>query len=51
MTTSTPAPGYYGNSGDGFGGGNEMTHIQQMISVRRRGRDEREEEGRGVELN
>ena len=28
-----------------------MTQIQQMVSVRRRGRDEREEKGRGVKLN
>ena len=50
MTTSTPAPDYYGNSGGGFGGGSGMTQIQQMFSVRRRGRDEMEK-GRGVELN
>ena len=33
MATSTPAPGYYGNSGGGFGGGSGMTQIQQMVSV------------------
>ena len=39
MATSTPAPGYYGNSGGGFGGSG-MTQIQQMVSdwVRERGR-------------
>ena len=50
MTTNTPALGYYGNSGGEFGEGSGMTQTQQMVSVRRRGRDEREE-GRGVELN
>ena len=38
MATSTPAPGYYGNSGGGFGGGSGMTQIQQMVSVRRKKR-------------
>ena len=36
MATSIPAPGYYGNSGGGFGAGSGMTLIQQMVSVRRR---------------
>ena len=51
MITSTPAPGYYGNSGGGFGEGSGMTQIQQIVSVMKRERDEREEKGRGVELN
>ena len=31
MATSTPAPGYYGNSGGGFGGSG-MTQTQQIVS-------------------
>ena len=30
MATTTPAPGYFGNSTDGFGGGNGMTKIREM---------------------
>ena len=47
MATSTPAPGYYGNSSSGFGGSG-ITQIQQMVSdwVRERGRPE----GRDIHL-
>ena len=42
MATSTPAPEYFGNSTDGFGGGSGMNQIQQMASERGSGgkRDE-----------
>ena len=48
MATSTPTPGYFGNSTSGFGGGSGMTQIQQMVSERGsggRGDEERGGEG------
>ena len=51
MATSTPAPGYFGNSSGGFGGGSGMTQIQQMVSERGsggRGDEERGGEDRGI---
>ena len=48
MATSTPAPGYFGNSTGGFGGGSGMTQIQQMVSERgSSGRGDEKRRGEG----
>ena len=49
MATSTPDPGYFGNSTGGFGGGSGMTQMDDNRWLVQSGNGEGEWESRGGE--